>query len=140
MCRLRWHGFGAKPSSPKGAIGTRFWWPDSPSWAGLGPSVGLYKSPLLMKINFFFFLHGKLAVFFLTSLLLFFYDVVDALQELWGAWNKSTPDPSNNLAGWSSSQPYPCPARLQWQGVTCSRPYHDSVLPKNSYLTRVTGL
>ena len=23
-CRLRWHGFGAKPSGPKGAIGSRF--------------------------------------------------------------------------------------------------------------------
>ena len=25
MCHLRWHSFGAKPSGPRGAIGTRFW-------------------------------------------------------------------------------------------------------------------
>ena len=38
--------------APREQSGRGFGWPDSPSWAGLGPSVGLYKSPPLMKITF----------------------------------------------------------------------------------------
>jgi hypothetical protein len=29
---------------------------------------------------------------------------VDAMQVIWRAWNRSTPLPHDNLAGWSSSQ------------------------------------
>jgi hypothetical protein len=49
---------------------------------------------------------------------------VDALQALLGAWNASTPEPESNLAGWSSSQIYPCSQDFNftapnWRGVQC---------------------
>jgi len=50
---------------------------------------------------------------------------VDALQAVWGAWNKSTPDPAKNLPGWSSTNIYPCSQeytvgqQLNWRGVEC---------------------
>ncbi|CAM6078987.1 unnamed protein product [Sphagnum tenellum] len=43
-----------------------------------------------------------------------------ALQDVFGAWNTSTPDINVNLAGWSSSQPYPCFVGQFWKGVLCS--------------------
>ncbi|KAG0608240.1 hypothetical protein M758_8G090300 [Ceratodon purpureus] len=49
---------------------------------------------------------------------------LNALQALWGEWNKSTPNPASNLAGWSSTQPYPCTQTYadgepNWRGVQC---------------------
>ncbi|KAG0564236.1 hypothetical protein KC19_8G094400 [Ceratodon purpureus] len=49
---------------------------------------------------------------------------LNALQALWGEWNKSTPNPASNLAGWSSTQPYPCTQNYaggepNWRGVQC---------------------
>ena len=51
---------------------------------------------------------------------------VDVLQTLWGNWNKSTPNPSSNLAGWSSTQGKPCNSMFDdrslvdnWRGVEC---------------------
>ncbi|KAG0618722.1 hypothetical protein M758_4G087800 [Ceratodon purpureus] len=49
---------------------------------------------------------------------------LNALQVLWGAWN-STPQPESNLAGWNSSQEYPCSQEItenkypNWRGVQC---------------------
>jgi hypothetical protein len=46
---------------------------------------------------------------------------MDALQAILQAWNQ-TPDRSTNLAGWSSSQPYPCfQSTPNWKGVSCFR-------------------
>jgi hypothetical protein len=57
--------------------------------------------------------------------------VVEALQTIWGNWNKSTKDPESNLAGWSSSETvstsiYPCQSLSNpdatipnWRGVFC---------------------
>ena len=53
-CRLRWHGFGAKPSSPKGAIGSRFLVAGTPILVRMGPlrwiKLNLNKAQPLMKI------------------------------------------------------------------------------------------
>jgi hypothetical protein len=51
---------------------------------------------------------------------------LEALQTILGAWNESTPDMTTNLAGWSSSQPYPCYTNQSWRGVICSY-YVDSI-------------
>ncbi|KAG0557806.1 hypothetical protein KC19_11G158400 [Ceratodon purpureus] len=49
---------------------------------------------------------------------------MDALQALWAEWKQGTPDVENNLAGWSSSQKYPCwqiyaDFNPNWRGVQC---------------------
>jgi len=50
---------------------------------------------------------------------------LNTLDELWRNWNKSTPDLSTNLPGWSStgpdnSAPDPCYyANAAWRGVEC---------------------
>ena len=36
-CGLRWHGFGAKPSGPKGAIGSRFLVAETSILGRMGP-------------------------------------------------------------------------------------------------------
>ena len=54
-CRLRWHGFGTKPSDPKGAIGSRFLVARTPILGQMGPlrwiKVNLNKAQPLMKIK-----------------------------------------------------------------------------------------
>ncbi|CAK9219119.1 unnamed protein product [Sphagnum troendelagicum] len=45
---------------------------------------------------------------------------VYALQSILAAWNESTPDMTTNLAGWSSSQIFPCYNNQSWRGVICS--------------------
>ena len=50
--------------------------------------------------------------------------VVNALQTMWREWNVSTPDLANNLAGWSSTQSYPCflgsdGGTPNWRGLQC---------------------
>nr|APU94847.1 leucine-rich repeat receptor-like protein kinase [Pohlia nutans] len=49
---------------------------------------------------------------------------LDALQGLWAEWNKSTPNTDSNLAGWNSTQEYPCSQgytvfQPNWRGVQC---------------------
>ncbi|KAG0605284.1 hypothetical protein M758_9G045800 [Ceratodon purpureus] len=46
------------------------------------------------------------------------------MQAILGAWNTSTPNPESNLAGWNSSQKYPCEQEdgigiPNWRGVQC---------------------
>lgn len=60
----------------------------------------------------------------------FLQDQLDALQALWGAWNQSTPDLDSNLAGWNSSQEFPCSQEYadpspNWRGVECLDAGHD---------------
>ena len=54
-CRLRWHGFGAKPSGTKGAIGSRFLVAETPILGPMGPlrwiKLNLNKAQPLMKIK-----------------------------------------------------------------------------------------
>ncbi|KAH9544888.1 hypothetical protein CY35_12G019600 [Sphagnum magellanicum] len=46
---------------------------------------------------------------------------LEALQAILQAWNQ-TPDMSTNLAGWNSSQPFPCfQPTASWKGVSCWR-------------------
>lgn len=53
------------------------------------------------------------------------FELVNALDELWRNWNKSTPDLSTNLPGWSSTgpdntAPDPCYyTTAAWRGVEC---------------------
>ncbi|KAG0504688.1 hypothetical protein M758_11G071100 [Ceratodon purpureus] len=59
-----------------------------------------------------------------TKYAIYQQDTVDSLQALWGEWNKSTPNSASNLAGWSSTQPYPCNQKFtnkapNWRGVEC---------------------
>lgn len=42
---------------------------------------------------------------------------VNSLQVLRGAWNPGTPHPEMNLAGWSTSQVYPCGQALGFSHV-----------------------
>ncbi|KAG0566923.1 hypothetical protein M758_7G090500 [Ceratodon purpureus] len=68
---------------------------------------------------------------------------LDALQKLWNEWNKSTPDTSSNLAGWSSSQMKPCESDIgYWRGVTCLRPFcgTETNCNKSLYQVKVIGL
>nr|APU94841.1 leucine-rich repeat receptor-like protein kinase [Pohlia nutans] len=50
---------------------------------------------------------------------------LDALQSLWGAWNKSTPSTNTTLAGWFTAGEnqsfYPCNTDIErkWLGLTC---------------------
>ncbi|KAG0561584.1 hypothetical protein KC19_9G075600 [Ceratodon purpureus] len=49
---------------------------------------------------------------------------VNAMQAILGAWNTSTPHPESNLAGWNSSQIFPCEQEYvngnpNWRGVQC---------------------
>jgi hypothetical protein len=60
---------------------------------------------------------------------------VKALQDIFGAWNMSTPDINVNLAGWSSSQPYPCYIGQFWKGVLCSECLEN---PKNPLMSNIT--
>ena len=55
--------------------------------------------------------------------------VVAALQTIWGAWKTNTPDPTSNLAGWSSTQTKFCEYLdpdsnatevPTWRGVQCT--------------------
>jgi hypothetical protein len=50
--------------------------------------------------------------------------IVEALQVMWAEWNKSTPNLDSNLAGWSSTQRYPCSGYYNyttpnWRGIQC---------------------
>ncbi|KAG0605528.1 hypothetical protein M758_9G066100 [Ceratodon purpureus] len=48
---------------------------------------------------------------------------LDAMQAILGAWNTSTPDLESNLAGWNSSQIFPCDqgyGNPNWRGVQCA--------------------
>jgi len=46
-----------------------------------------------------------------------------AMQQLWGAWNRSSENGVNDLVGWNSLNPpqnnYPCSPLSPWQGVFC---------------------
>jgi len=57
-----------------------------------------------------------------------------ALQDIFGAWNTSTPDIKVNLAGWSSSQRYPCRIGQFWKGVLCS----ECLQNPNDILSNIT--
>ena len=53
-CRLRWHGFGAKPSGPKGAIGSRFLVAGTPILGWMGLLRWIKQILTVNKINYFF--------------------------------------------------------------------------------------
>ncbi|KAH9537688.1 hypothetical protein CY35_16G066100 [Sphagnum magellanicum] len=64
---------------------------------------------------------------------------LEALQTILGVWNESTPDMMTNLAGWSSSQPYPCFDRQSWRGVVCS--FHaDNITDPCNYTVNIVVL
>ncbi|CAK9866644.1 unnamed protein product [Sphagnum jensenii] len=70
---------------------------------------------------------------------LFYKSELKALQTILGAWNESTPDMMTNLAGWSSSQPYPCYNNQSWRGVTCSF-YADNITHPCNYTINIVVL
>ena len=53
-CCLRWHGFGAKPSGPKGAIGSRFLVAGTPILGWMGLLRWIKQILTINKINYFF--------------------------------------------------------------------------------------
>jgi hypothetical protein len=64
---------------------------------------------------------------------------LEALQTILGAWNESTPDMMTNLAGWSSSQPYPCYNNQSWGGVICSY-YVDNITDPCNFTINIVVL
>ncbi|KAH8938138.1 hypothetical protein BDL97_16G066700 [Sphagnum fallax] len=67
----------------------------------------------------------------------FYESELEALQTIFGAWNESTPDRTTNLAGWSSSQQYPCYNDQSWRGVICSFHADNITDPCNSTINIV---
>ncbi|CAK9264221.1 unnamed protein product [Sphagnum jensenii] len=69
----------------------------------------------------------------------FYKSEVEALQTILGAWNESTPDMMTNLAGWSSSQIFPCYTNQSWRGVICSF-YPDNITHPCNYTINIVVL
>ncbi|KAG0557513.1 hypothetical protein KC19_11G136600 [Ceratodon purpureus] len=69
---------------------------------------------------------------------------LDALQSLWAAWNRSTPNPGSNLAGWNSSQTLPCWQEYDqfapnWRGVQCLDAKMDCTAPDSTNKSDCNG-
>ncbi|KAH9537691.1 hypothetical protein CY35_16G066300 [Sphagnum magellanicum] len=68
-----------------------------------------------------------------------YYQSEYALQTILGASNESTPDMMTNLAGWSSSQQYPCYSNQSWRGVICSY-YADNITDPCNFTINIVVL